>query len=435
MGKGRDQRIHRKRGVVLTAQAHALLKGAIDQAQVRENEGRRFTYQLMGERTQLSTDTLKKIFDNKIGVDPSSLRLCFEAFGLELEDRYYAHPDSFVREGSSYVERYPAETICYEELLKEGALVRIKAPRQMGKSALMHQVLSQLREHHSYQTVLLTFQEIVSTEELSSLDRFLQCLCRALSRSLGIPDQVEAVWDEACLGSKVSCSTYLEDVILAAVETPLVVCLDDVDVLFIYTQISEDFFGLLRAWYEKTRSRPQWQKLRLAIIHSTEVYIQLNIHQSPFNVGLPIELGDLSPSQVQRLAYLNQLDLHSPQWGEAGLTSLLNLVGGHPYLLGLAFSHLHYHPEITLDHLLSEAATLAGLYKDHLREHWEALHRKPDLALEFARVVRSHQPLPLNPRHAHQLHSMGLVKLQGNCAAVRCELYRRYFMDHEAHSE
>ena len=96
------------------------------------------------------------------------------------------------------------------------------------------------------------------------------------------------------------------DEMMTAADSPLVLYLDDVDALFPYPEVYEDFFGLLRSWYEKARSRPNWKKLRLAIAHSTDVYIRLNINRSPFNVGLAIELPELTREQVQELAlFLN----------------------------------------------------------------------------------------------------------------------------------
>ena len=39
-----------------------------------------------------------------------------------------------------YIERPPTELICFEEILQPGALIRIKAPRQMGKTSLMARI-------------------------------------------------------------------------------------------------------------------------------------------------------------------------------------------------------------------------------------------------------------------------------------------------------
>jgi serine/threonine-protein kinase len=77
-----------------------------------------------------------------------------------------------------------------------------------------------------------------------------------------------------------------------------------------------------------------WQRLRLVVVHATEVYIPLNLHQSPFNVGLPIRLPELTLEQVQQL-----VQAYGLSWSTAKTTKLTALVGGHPYLLQLALYH------------------------------------------------------------------------------------------------
>ncbi len=51
--------------------------------------------------------------------------------------------------------------------------------------------------------------------------------------------------------------------------------------------------------HEQGKNNPDWQRLRLIIVHSKEVYIPLNINQSPFNVGLGIELPEFNLEQVK----------------------------------------------------------------------------------------------------------------------------------------
>ena len=77
--------------------------------------------------------------------------------------------------------------------------------------------------------------------------------------------------------------------------------LDDVDGLFDYPDLTDDFFCLLRTWHEQAKNQDIWQQLRLIVGHSTEVYIPLNVNQSPFNVGLPIDLKQFTPEQEDRL--------------------------------------------------------------------------------------------------------------------------------------
>jgi hypothetical protein len=320
-----------------------------------------------------------------------------------------------------YVRRPEIEKMCYENLLQPGSLVRIKAPSLMGKTSLITQVISQLSPK-KYRHVILSFELADRNTHFIQLNKFLRWFCNNISRELGVPSQLDEYWDEEGMGAKVSCTTYFEQYLLATADSPLVLCLDNVDLLFPYPEIYEDFFGLLRSWYEKARSRQVWKKLRLVLIHSTDVYIRLNINQSPFNIGLPLELSEFTREQVQDFAQQHQLNLDEP-----GIDSIIQLVGGHPYLLELAFSHLKTHPDSTLEQILTEGTTETGIYAHHLREHLLNLQQHSELAVAFKKVVDSPTSVLLEPLLAYQLQSMGLVKLSGNLVEIRCHLYRQYF--------
>lgn len=321
-----------------------------------------------------------------------------------------------------YVERSPLETICHDTLLQPGALVRVKAPSLMGKTLLVNHVLAQL-EQEGLRTVRLSMELADRKIHFTDLNRFLRWLCINISRVLGIPNQIDNYWDEEGIGSKMSCSSYLEEYVLLESDRPLVLCLDDVDLLFPYPEIYEDVFGLLRSWYEiaRSRSRKIWKRLRLAIVHATDVYIQLNLHQSPFNVGVPIELSEFTPEQIQQLAQQHGLST------QLDLTSLAEMVGGHPYLLTQAFEALNHHPDQSLTQLLANAPTKAGIYSNHLRDCWLMVRDHPEMQQMLKTVINAPEAVPLDPVQAHQLHSMGLIKLAGNIASPRCQLYRRYF--------
>lgn len=329
---------------------------------------------------------------------------------------------NFAANPAPYIKREPLETICRDTLCQPGSLVRVKAPSLMGKTLLMDHVLTQL-EAEGLRTVRISLELADRQVHFANLNRFLRWLCINITRSLALPNELDNYWDEEGMGSKVSCSTYVEEYLLASSDAPLVLCLDDVDLLFPYPEIYEDFFGLLRSWYEmaRTRSRPLWKQLRLAIVHSTEVYIPLNINQSPFNVGVPIEITEFTPDQIERFAKLHGLA------SSLDLAPLIAMVGGHPYLLEQAFDFLKTHPEESLASLLVEAPTETGIYANHLREHWIALRDTPALTDTLRQVVETHEPIVLEPVQAHQLHSMGIIKLTGNIAEPRCQLYRQYF--------
>ncbi len=321
-----------------------------------------------------------------------------------------------------YVERPQIENTCYETLVQPGSLIRIKAPQQMGKTYLISRVLAQLAKK-SYKTVSLSFK-LADQAHFDSLDNLLRWLSIKVSRDVGLPNQLDDYWDEEGIGSKSSCTEYFEEYLLPQVESSLVLCLDDVDLVFLNLKNYEDFFGLLRSWYDKAQSRPIWKKLRLVVVHSTEVYMLKDINQSPFNVGIPIELPEFSIEQVQYFAKQHELD-----WDAAPAEQLMKMVGGHPYLVQQALFNLRTRPNMTLEQLLKDAPTEAGIYRNHLRQQLLSLEQRPELVEALKHVVTTTSSVRLETTQAYQLLSMGLVKLKGNDVQPRCNLYRQYFCD------
>ncbi len=317
-----------------------------------------------------------------------------------------------------YMERPPIEARCREALVQPGSLIRIKAPRQMGKTSLMARLLYRATEE-KYAAVPLSFQ-LADAEVFANLDKLLRWLCAGVGRRLGLENKLKDYWDDI-FGSKYNCTTYFEEYLLPHSERPLTLGLDEVDRVFEYPEIASDFFGLLRAWHEEAKNRDVWRNLRLIVVHATEVYIPLDINQSPFNVGLAVELPEFTTGQIAELSQLHGLKL-----SQAQLEELRSLIGGHPYLVRLTLYHLAKQ-DLTWQELITNAATETGLYRDHLRGQAWHLHQRAELAPAFHQVVQSSEPVVLDATIGFKLHSLGLVKLEGNAARVRCDLYRRYF--------
>ncbi|OKH26821.1 hypothetical protein NIES593_01905 [Hydrococcus rivularis NIES-593] len=326
-----------------------------------------------------------------------------------------------------YIERPTVESRCYQEIIRSGALIRIKAPTQMGKTSLMVRILDRARQQISDRvyTVPLSLQR-ADKAIFSDLDRFLRWFCASIARKLQLSQQVDDYWSDT-FGSKSNCTTYFEDCLLQELNAPLVLALDGVDEVFLHPEIADDFFSLLRSWYEEAAygesGNPLWQNLRLIIVHSTEVYIPLDINQSPFNVGLAIELHPFSNEQVLDLSKRYQLNL-----SEGELSQLMQLLAGHPYLVQQALYHLARR-DLTLEQLMQTAATDAGIYSNHLHRHLSHLQEHPQLASACDRVIKASTPVELEQNLKFKLHSMGLVNLQGDLVVPSCELYRQYFCD------
>lgn len=324
-----------------------------------------------------------------------------------------------------YIERLPIENFAYEEIVKPGALIRIKAPKQMGKTSLVMRILAQAQAR-GYHTVRLNLFQ-AEDNIVSNLERLLRWFCANITLQLGMKSSLDDYWDED-LGFKVSCTNYLQGHILDRLDSPLVITFDEVNRLFRFPQVAREFLPLLRFWHEEANNVPVWQKLRLIVTHSTEIDLSLDLNQSPFNVGLSLRLGEFNLAQVEELAKRYGLEPDKSDALLEQIKSLVKLVGGHPYLINLTFCHLVTRNS-DLEKIIREAPTDTGIYRDYLRGNLATLSEHPVLAAAYSQVLESDEPVVLNSLISHELESLGVVKLQGNKTVPRCELYRLYFGD------
>ncbi|BBD62844.1 hypothetical protein NIES2109_56940 (plasmid) [Nostoc sp. HK-01] len=317
-----------------------------------------------------------------------------------------------------YIEPDDIKSI-YETLLTPGSLIRIKAPKFMGKTSLIIRLLAHA-EKQQIQSVYLDLGGI-DKAIITNLDKLLRWLCGRISDELEVENKVSSAWNTDILGSNDNCTDYFRKYILVKINSPLVLCLDEVDRLFPHSEVAEDFFGMLRSWHEKGRISDVWKQLHLVLAHSTEPYIRLDIHQSPFNAGRPVELEEFNQLKSQEL-----VTKHGIQDGDAVLEQLRRMVGGHPYLLRLALYEIA-RGKVSLKNLLQSATTEAGIYSHHLRSLLGVLQKAPELQTCFDRVVNSNIGVELDSIQIYKLHSLGLVQKQDNHVIPRCQLYREYF--------
>jgi diguanylate cyclase (GGDEF)-like protein len=318
-----------------------------------------------------------------------------------------------------YIPRYPIEELAWEAIAQPGSITRIKAPRKTGKSSLLLRIIDRAAAQN-YRTVSLDFQQ-ADKAVFANLNKFLRWFSANVSRELQLESKLDDYWDEE-IGSKVSCTIYFQAYLLAQIQASLVLALNEVNLVFEYPEIAQDFLPLLRYWHEQAKRVEIWQKLRLVVTYSTEIYVPLHLNQSPFNVGLPLKLPPFTVEQVQDLAQrygLNWLE-------DSDIGRLMLMVGGHPYLVHLAFYYLS-RQQVTLKQLWQEAATEAGIYNDYLRQIIGKLEAEPQLKVALQQVILAVDSVKIEPILAYKLDSLGLVSLDGDRCTISCELYRLYF--------
>ncbi|CAN1213170.1 CHAT domain-containing protein [Tumidithrix helvetica PCC 7403] len=322
--------------------------------------------------------------------------------------------------GYFYIVRSRLEQRCYEEVVKAGTLIRIKSPERMGKSMMMGRVLEYATQQ-GYRTAAIDLRE-ANKEIFADINKFLQWFCAYVGDCLEIEQRPEDAW-KGFLGANTNCTKYVEKFFLNSADSPLVIAIDNFDCVFRYPDIEADFCGLLRGWFEKVNTSKVWGKLRQMIVYSQESYAAHNINQSPFNVGLPIELGELEAPEVLALA-----NAYGLPWAELETSQMMDTIGGHPYLVQKAIDRIA-HEDIGLEELVRTAPTEEGIFGDYLNERLQQLEANPELVAAMLKVVNTDGATRLGSKEAFKLDSMGLIKRQGNDIVTRCNLYRLYFKD------
>ncbi|MEM9271717.1 MAG: AAA-like domain-containing protein [Cyanobacteria bacterium P01_F01_bin.143] len=357
---------------------------------------------------KVTKNNFRAILRQQSGQVPSS------EIHLELPD------GSIPLKSNFYIERPPVEETCYEAIRQPGALIRIKAPKNMGKTSLLTRILA--AQNYQYNSVRLDLQQ-VDHRILKDLNKLLRWLCANICSQLGLKNLIDDYWDKD-LGIKVSCTAYIQNYILQQLEKPLILSLDQLHLIFEHTEVAQEFLPLLRFWHEEANNLAIWQKLHLIVIQSTESYVPLDFNQSPFNVGLPIVLPEFNSQQIMDLAQRHQI-----KWqDENECQSLISIIGGHPYLVRLAFYHLAKY-NVTWEQLLEKISTETSIYRDILLHYLATLYHNPALATAFKQVILSDNAVTLESFVAYKLESLGLISLRGNEAVPSCQLYRLYFRD------
>lgn len=315
-----------------------------------------------------------------------------------------------------YIRREPIESSCYQEILQPGALLRITGPRKIGKTSLLARILVQ-GQTRNYHTVRLSLHQ-AETEIFSSTKKFLVWICANIAQQLGLESKLDHYWDDE-IGTLTSCTVYLRSYILTEVSQPLILAFDSIDQIVDYPVLARDFFALLRSWYEMAKDVEIWKKLRLIIVHATDIYIPVKTSQSPFNVGLVTELTALNQTQLEDLVQRRGFQLTVSEFGK-----LISLTGGFPHLVQLCLYQSKRYG-IPLISVLENATTKESIFNQTLEYLAFRLRQDSRLIEGLKGVLES--PTELEAEVAFKLKSLGLVNMSMGKAYMSCGLYQNYF--------
>ncbi len=323
-------------------------------------------------------------------------------------------------ESNFYVTR-DEDAVALDTIQQQGVTITIKGPRQMGKSSLLIRIMNEARDLDK-RVIFLDFQ-FFDRAALSDADLFYRQFCQWLSLKLRVPDKTEQWWqDFGLMGNPLTCTYYLQDYLLAELNSPIVLAMDEVESMF-GTPFRTDFFGMLRGWHNSRATELIWKQLDLALVTSTEPYQLIeDLNQSPFNVGQVLELKDFSLEQVTEL---NQR--HGNPFTQVQLDRLMDLLHGHPYLVRRAL-YMVASDRISVKELFEQSSDEQGPFGDHLRYHLSRVYDHSHLINGLLQVF--HSEICSDERVFFRLRGAGLIRRESKKVVPRCELYKAYFQEH-----
>lgn len=306
---------------------------------------------------------------------------------------------------------------------RKESIVLIKGARQMGKTSLLVRGLKAARAVGA--TTAYTDYQKLNLSQLTNLETFYKSLCEWLAEELDVDLNLDEVWNPKRTPN-FNLERFVERTLLPRIKGHLVWAMDETDRLF-DIPFKDEFFGLLRSWYNDRQIKTEsgWGNLTVLIAYATEPTLFIsNLSQSPFNIGLDLELADFTPDQVEQM---NQ-KYGSPLRRLEDVKSFHGLVGGQPHLVRRGLFEMRM-KNYTLDQFIDLSGKDDGPYGDHLRRILVVLARNPHLS----EALRQHlgRGAVLGSDAFYRLRRAGLLLGAGPTEArARCRLYADYLRRH-----
>ena len=256
---------------------------------------------------------------------------------------FYVTGGTLPRESSSYVTRR-ADAELYEGL-RAGEYCYVLNSRQMGKSSLCVRTIARLQAD-GIKTVFVDLTRF-GGKNLSA-EQWYAGLLAEIGRELGLRTEFLAHWKgRQELGPMQRLFETLREVGLERCAEPIVILIDEIDIVRSLPFSTDEFFAAIRECYNRRVQEPKYARLTFCLLGVAAPSELISDPQTtPFNIGRRVELRDFTRREAEPLA----AGLQSPVTGSLPQSASLSVrrsrqvfdrifywTNGHPYLTQVLF--------------------------------------------------------------------------------------------------